>query len=869
MLVSLTKFIRPMHLLKIFVQVSLRHAVQDYGKFLLSVFGVSVGVAVFLAIRLSNYSAFKAFESTIDNVNGKANVQVQSASGSEFSDRVFTALLQIKERAKALQAITPVTEQLAEIRGAKEALIVLGIDIFTDRKFRAYNDVEGLDGEVFLRFLLQPNTILISESFAKRNQIEKNQTIKLVADGLERELRVIGIFKTDTPTSEVSNSFAVMDIEQMQRFFGKEGKLDKIDCLAEEAEREALVSFLSESLPKEVEVVSAKNRGAQVAKMISAFDLNLSALAFISLLVAMFLIYNTITTNAIRRRREIGILRALGLSAGEVFFLFLFEAFLIGVIGSAIGVVLGVGLATYTVASVAQTITALYVYVAATEVQLAPSLLVFGFGIGVVASVVSSIYPAFEVYRVHPRETFHLQAFEQKFSANVTRILSVSIVLLLLGFFFTQLPPINGMPIFGYGAAICVIAGFAFLSPEVIVLFRKLFEKIVRGTFGIEGTLANNYLSESLNRTATAISALMVAIAMLIGIGVMVGSFRQTVVYWIDQTLKADIFIAPAEKFAVGSKLPVAREVYDYLRALPEVESVDGFSSRPIQFQGASTILCASNLDAVRQSSYLLFKDGDFKSVAQKLIDDESAVAVTEVFANKFGLKTGDAFSLQTPSGEKTFKIAGVYYDYASDRGLILIHRGHFEKFWNDDKLNNLGVFLKDKSQANALVQHLREKFQGVAKIVVYSNYGLRQNVLSVFDQTFMITYVLQFVAMAVAAMGVISSLMAIIFERRREIGVLRSVGASIEQVRNITLIEAFLMGIIASILGVACGCALSLILIYVINVQSFGWTIQIYLPYITIVGAVLLVLFTALVSGWIPARYAMRLAIAEQVRFE
>ena len=311
-----------MHLLKIFWQVSLRHAVQDYGKFLLSVFGIAVGVAVFLAIRLSNYSAFKAFESTIDNVNGKANVQVQSASGTEFSERIFKQLLDLKERTRTIQAITPVTEQLAEIRGAKEALIVLGIDIFTDRKFRAYNDVEGLDGETFLRFLLQPNTILISEAFAKRNNIQKNQTIRLVADGLERELNVIGIFKTDTPTNEVSNSFAVMDIEQMQRFFGKEGKLDKIDLIVSESEREALIAYLSDVLPKEVEAVSAKNRGAQVAKMIAAFDLNLSALAFISLLVAMVLIYNTITTNAIRRRREIGILRALGLSAGEVFFHF-------------------------------------------------------------------------------------------------------------------------------------------------------------------------------------------------------------------------------------------------------------------------------------------------------------------------------------------------------------------------------------------------------------------------------------------------------------------------------------------------------------------------------------------------------------------
>lgn len=858
-----------MSLLKIFWQVNLRHAFRDWGKFLLSVSAVAVGVATFLAIRLANHSAFKAFEATIDAVNGKANLQIQSASGAEFSQSVYKRVLELKERTRTIQAVAPVTEQLAEIQGAKEALIVLGIDIFADRKFRAYNDIDGLDSETFLRFLLEPNAILLSEGFAKRNGIQKHQTLTVVANGLERRLKVVGLFKTDSPASEVSSSFAAMDIEQMQRFFGKEGKLDKIDLIVDESRREEVARFLAEALPKDVETVSAKNRGAQVAKMISAFDLNLSALAFISLLVAMFLIYNAITTNAIRRRREIGILRALGLSAGEVFFLFLSEAFVVGALGSLLGLGLGVALARETVDSVAKTITALYVYVAATGAPVEPSLLGLAFVAGVSSSVVAAIYPAMEVYRVHPRETFHLQAFEQKFIAKTKRVFVASVLLFGLGIFFARLPAFDGKPLFGYASAICVVAGFALLSPEVIVSFRKAFEPIIRKAFGIEGALASRYLAESLNRTATAISALMVAIAMLVGIGVMVGSFRQTVVYWIDQTLKADVFVAPAERFAVGSKLPVAREVYEHLRALPEVESVEAFSSRPIAFRGSTTILCASDIDAVLRSSFLLFKEGEFKSAMRRLLEDEGAVVVTEVFSNKFGLKTGDRFSLPTPSGEKTFEIAGVYYDYASDRGLILTHRATYEKLWNDDKVNNLAIFLRDKRETERFVSRLREKFQGVAKIVVYSNYGLRQTVMSVFDQTFAIAYVLQFVAMAVAAMGVASALMAIIFERRREIGVLRAIGASAEQTRNITLIEAFLMGAIASTLGLACGLCLSLILIYVINLQSFGWTIQVHLPWATMAGAMALVVLTAFVSGWFPARYAMRLAIAEEVRFE
>jgi putative ABC transport system permease protein len=479
-----------------------------------------------------------------------------------------------------------------------------------------------------------------------------------------------------------------------------------------------------------------------------------------------------------------------------------------------------------------------------------------------------------EVYRVHPRETFHVQAFEQKFSMNIKRAVFVSVALLVAGYVFAQLPSIDGKPIFGYASAVCAIAGFAFFTPELVLLFRKVFEAVSKklfagNLFGIEGTLANNYLSESLNRTATAVSALMVAIAMLIGITVMVGSFRQTVVYWIDQTLKADVFIAPAEKFAVGSKIAVSREVYEFVKKSDAVEAVDGFSSRPIELEGKATVLCASDIETVRKSARLLFREGDANGVMSAMIADERSVAVTEVFANKFQRGVGDSIRLTTTDGEKMFKIVGVYFDYASDRGLILMHRPHFEKLWNDTKLNNIGIYLKDKSETEAFVKKLRESFQNVAPILAYSNYGLRKNVLDVFDQTFAITYILQFVAMIVAAMGVISALSAIIFERKREIGVLRSIGASAEQVRNITLLEALLMGVMASGLGLLCGFVLSLILIYVVNLQSFGWTIQLFVPWLSFFGAAALVIVTALAAGWIPARAAMKLAIAEQVRFE
>jgi putative ABC transport system permease protein len=863
-----------MNIFTVFKLVSLRHATGEKGKFFLSVFGVAIGVAVWLAIKLANHSALKAFESATDNVNGKATMQVQSLSGTSFDQSVFKKILDAKNFLKDIQAATPVTEQLTQIRGTAgdigEPLVVLGIDVFTDRQFRTYtlND-DAASPEDFLRFLLQPNTIFLFDRYAERNHITKGQTITLIASGVARSVTVIGILKSDTPTGEAAASFGVMDIEQAQRTFAKAGKLDKIDLLVPPEHFNAVQKYLQDNLPETVEAAAAKNRGQQIGKMLAAFELNLSALSFISLLVSMFLIYNTITTNALRRRREVGILRCLGLNQVEVFILFLAEALMIGIIGSALGVAAGIGLAQLALEKVSQTITTLYIFVEAKQIFIAPTLVVTAFFIGVLAAIASAVYPAYEVAKVHPRETFFVQAFEKKFSVNVKKIFITSIVLLVAAYGLTRLPAVGGFPVFGFMAALCVILAFAFVSPEVVILFRKLFEKIVGRFFGIEGVLANNNLVAALNRTSTAVSALMVAVAMLIGIAVMVGSFRSTVAYWIDQTLKADVFVAPSMGFAVGSQVPVSPDVVPYAASLPEVQSVDAFSSRRIRFQDNETVLAVANLDAVRESSKLIFRKGDEKEILSKIIADENSVAVTEAFSNKFGINEGDSLTLTTAFGQRRFRVAGVYYDYATDRGLVLVHRPTFEKYWLDTKVTNIGIFLKDKSQTDRIVQQIRDHFKTDASIVVYSNYALRQNVLKIFDQTFAITYALQFVAMLVAAMGVISSLTAIIFERKREIAVLRSMGASARQVQNITLIEAFLMGVIASVLGMMSGFLLSLILVFVINLQSFGWTIQLSLPIETFVTAAAIVIATALVSGLIPARYASRLAIAEEVRFE
>jgi putative ABC transport system permease protein len=631
---------------------------------------------------------------------------------------------------------------------------------------------------------------------------------------------------------------------------------------------EGIERELKKVIPPGVEVRRSDTRSGQIEKMVSAFHLNLTALSFISLIVGMFLIYNAISISVIQRRREIGILRSIGLTRPQVLGLFIGEAAWIGCLGSLVGIGIGIGLAKVMLYMVSRTITALYILVKAEHLLISPSVLMAGFGMGVLATILSSIGPAKEASKVPPKEALALGTLETKIKIRLWYFSLIGIGLLILSFIFALQKPIYHQPLFGFLAALLILIGVSFLIPSATSFLNRLLAPFLQFLFGSEGKLASRYLHDSMARTVITIAALMTALSMLISISIMILSFRKTVDLWVEQSINGDVFIFPGSYSITGYSALLPLEVSRELPSLPGVKAVDSFRALEVKYQGQPALIASVDGEVFLNMKTIRFTRGNPQTILRQFASGQ-AILVTESFSLRHQVKAGDRIKLSTPQGEKEFLISGVFYDYSSDWGMVLLEKKLFQSLWNDETLHSAGIYLEEGFSQKAFKKTIRERYSKSYRLFVVSHRELRNEVLKVFDQTFAITYALEFIAIIVAILGIINSLNALIIERRRDIGIVRAVGALRRQVEKSTLIEAGMIGFFSHIFGLLCGFLLSILLIYVINKQSFGWTIQFSIPLRSLIESWLIVMFTSIGAGFIPARRAAKMNMVESLRME
>jgi putative ABC transport system permease protein len=308
-------------------------------------------------------------------------------------------------------------------------------------------------------------------------------------------------------------------------------------------------------------------------------------------------------------------------------------------------------------------------------------------------------------------------------------------------------------------------------------------------------------------------------------------------------------------------------EVVRYVDSLPEVAVVDALRRLRMPYAGETIAVSGARLNIPEKDASLAFQEGKWSEVMAAL--DTGAAAVSEGFALRYNKSLGDTIVLATPTGPRALTIAGVYFDYSSDGGTVMLKKPSFARILGDSTTGNLALYVRDTAMIEAVRAMIEQRFGARYSLVVYSNRALRDDALDVFDQTFAITYALQLVAVIVAAIGVANTLAALVVERGREIGILRAVGASAAQLRNMTLVQAGLIGAASQTLGIVAGLALSAILIYVINRVSFGWTIQLTISPLVLAGSTVLVIATAFIAGFIPAAAAARRSVADVVKAE
>ena len=849
-----------LHLLK---NVTFRHLRYHKGRTFLSMVGIALGVAVFVSVQTAIYTAIESFNASVDHVSGKANLQVTSF-GRGFSEEVY---LKVK-KVPGIKAATPVIQYVSKMdEPIGEPLYLLGIDVFSDRPFREYQFHET-DDEGLL-FLKTPNSIAITEKLANRHGLKRGQKITLIVGSKKVTLTITNLLKMEGPANSLEGNFGLIDIASAQEALEKVGLIDRIDVIVDKSQpMEATERELKKVIPPGVEVRRSDTRSGQIEKMVSAFHLNLTALSFISLIVGMFLIYNAISVSVIQRRREIGILRSIGLTRPQVLGLFIGEAAWIGCLGSLVGIGLGIGLAKLMLYLVSRTITALYILVKAEHLLISPSILMAGFGMGVFASVLSSIGPAREASKIAPKEALALGTLETKIRTRLGHFSLIGVGLLILSFILALQRPISHRPIFGFLAALLILIGVSFLIPSVTTFLNRLLAPLLHRLFGSEGKLASRYLHDSMARTAITIAALMTALSMLISISIMILSFRKTVDLWVEQSINGDVFIFPGSYSITGYSALLPLEVSRALPSLPGVKAVDSFRALEVEYQGQPALIAAVDGQVFLNMKVIRFTRGNSRAILRQFAEGQ-AILVTESFSLRHHVKAGDRIKLNTPQGEREFLVSGVFYDYSSDWGMVLLEKKLFQSLWKDETIHSAGIYLKEGVSQEAFKEVIRERYSKPYRLFVVSHRQLRKEVLKIFDQTFAITYALEFIAIIVAILGIVNSLNALIIERQRDIGIVRAVGAFQRQIQKTTLIEAGMIGFFSHILGLLCGFLLSVLLIYVINKQSFGWTVQFSIPLRSLIESWLIVMITSIGAGFIPARRAAKMNVVESLRME
>jgi len=364
------------------------------------------------------------------------------------------------------------------------------------------------------------------------------------------------------------------------------------------------------------------------------------------------------------------------------------------------------------------------------------------------------------------------------------------------------------------------------------------------------------------------VGALATATAMTVAVGIMVGSFRQTVVSWLDAQLPADLYLSPGGASGPDSHPAMPASLAERVEALPVVAAVDRFRAYAISYDGLPATLAATDTRVALRYRRPEFLSGRPAVEVLRRLQGADAAIVSEPFANKHGVSAGDTLVLPLGGRDARFVVLDVYYDYASERGYVMVDRKTMLRYLPDPAPSGVAVYLKpgaELSEGQAAVERATSGY----RVAIVSNQQLRRQAVEVFDRTFAITYALEAIAIVVAVIGIAGAMLALVIDRRRELGLLRFLGGATRQIRKLVLVEAGLLGLLANAAGLGLGTLLSLVLVFVINRQSFGWTIRFHWPVALLLGALTVVYAATLLAGLYPARVAARLDPIEVVHEE
>lgn len=828
---------------------SLRYTLVHRWQTVLSFIGIALGVAIVVAVDLANESARRAFALSLSTVAGPITHQIVSNSGG-IDEQLF---VQLRTRL-AVAASAPRVQANIKFRG--ESFTLLGSDPISELSLRRHR--MAFDKETIRALRKQAEGVILLAQTARRLGLDVGDQFSIQYQGRLLELSLSAVF--DSPDGAALAGVMFTDIANAQHLLGRRGTLDRIDLKIDDGQTRKIKDWL----PPAYRLIDAPARDHGLLAMSRAFHTNLTAMSLLTLLVGALLIYNTMRFSAMRRRAVVGTYRALGVTRRELLTLMLGEALVLATVASAAGTLLGYLLSQHLVQLVTRTVNDLYFALTVSNFLWSPWSLAKGIGLGLVASLLATLLPAIAASKVPPITLQRRSETERQSQRRYQALAIIGTAGLIGGYLYSLMP--GDSLVEGFVSLAIMVTSFCLIVPAVLSLGCRLLEALLSPVMTVNSHLAIRGVVAGISRTGIAVAALSVALATVIGVTVMISSFRHSVEIWLTQSLRGDIYISVPGTGQEHRGAGIPEKLVEALRRLDGVERV--ITRRTFRSEtDAGRLRTVSTAPRDHDNNSMLLDSVDN---AHELYAQNKGLFISEPLAYHQQLKAGDQLTLYTQQGPRPFTVLGIFRDYSSSRGVIAMPEQLLIRYWQPVPITGVFINRTPSSSQISVLSAVRQQLKDYPEhLILASNQAIRDRSLVIFDRTFAITHVLRLLVLIVAFIGLLSALLALQLEKSREYAILRATGMSRRQLGGLILQQTTLLGIISAILALPLGYLLADRLIHVINLRSFGWSMEQIFPLEILPQSFLLAVSAAILAAVYPVWKLQCQAIAASLREE
>lgn len=853
-------------MLTLFRTFNLRHLTKHKLRTATIIFGVALGVIMVVATALVNQSILRSYRSLIDTAGGKTGLQVLSNTRSSLPESMVGEVAKVK----GVKAAVPVVraDAFAFIKGEQSGgLLIYGIDPKKDVAARDYEFSAGRQikpGE--------PSSIVVTKVWAKEKDLKLGDKINVTGSKGFKEFKIIGLLADSGPARASLGSFAVMDIDTAQSTFNRVGKVDQVDIVLGDDEKPATVQKrIKAKLNGRAEVEIPATRGTDVQKSVEGMGVFVALAAMISLFVGASIIFNNLEISVEERRKGISTLRALGLPRRKILSLVLIEAVFLGLIGSVFGIIFGTVLANALSVAFADSILA-FQRVRITDLGITLQVIILGLLMGPVIAAVASIGPALRMLKVAPLEA--LRPFETAWrpKASIWKfILSVLLFTAGIGSMFAlvNVLEINNKLAQNNQAVSKYLLASVFLTflGSVLLMPHLLSITVRRGQMrSFTWRMALDNLRRVPGRTAATITGMMIAITMMVAMSGMTDSLMHHITNIFDKMLGWDLLVE-ANVLGTSGGVPLTEDFGKELAKVKGVKIITPETFNVIKLRGYNVQLTTLDMNSFFKWSDIELKEGEHDRVVEDMKKGRS-IMVNSMLAKKFGFEVGEIVTLNTPTGKARLKVAGVFNYMSQDPGTMFMERSDYKKYWKDDSVDSFAVVVAEGHNAKDVAKRIKDSFAKDYGIKVRETAEFKDKIRGMINSQFSLTNMLIYIAIIVAAFGIINSSLISILQRSRELSIVRALGARRRQVRRIILNESIVMGFAGALLGGILGIGLGLLMVIGQGI-IFDMAVKYYIPWMAVLVGFAISLGLTVMGSVIPARAALKVEIVEGIKYE